>query len=258
MGWVDDETRDAAATLSGMRHRSGHHARHEVGRSARSRRDDVCAVVIALGVLLGQGCTRRGKTIDGDITQHVDQATGTSVAGDVGATRSHIDALQQLANPWVDAATGLSLLREGDSARPLRLVSFSVETKPHEWYAEFPNETSRPSHVAWRAEYRLAPHSEGREDFDADAKFVVVEERGDRRLTAEGVRIDRKFLVRGLATGRAIVLDVPLRSVESGRLELFLHGAEVTPEIGATHVLIELARDESTRLELRVRAPITR
>jgi hypothetical protein len=32
----------------------------------------------------------------------------------------------------------------------------------------------------------------------------------------------------------------------------------VTPEIGATHVLIELARDESTRLELRVRAPITR
>ena len=93
---------------------------------------------------------------------------------------------------------------------------------------------------------------------DADARMVMVEERGLRRSIGGQVSVVRKFLVRGLASGRALTLDVPLEAANGVRLQLFVHGAEVKPEFGATHVLVELARDEATSIELRLIAPTQR
>lgn len=215
-------------------------------------------MLLALAGLLGQSCGRSGKTIDDEVARGGEASAGTAVADEAEAARSHIDALQKLANPWSDAAGGLSLLREGASARPLTLVSLSVETTPQRQHAESAHKHADSFDVAWRAEYRLTPHSHGRDDSDVDAALVVVEERGGRRVTSDEVRVDRKYLVRGLAAGRTIVLDVPLETVLGDRLELSLHGAEVRPEIGTTQAVIELARDESTALELRLRTAITR
>ena len=94
--------------------------------------------------------------------------------------------------------------------------------------------------------------------FDADARMVMVEERGLRQSIGGQVSVVRKFLVRGLASGRTLTLDVPLEAANGDRLQLFVHGAEVKPEFGATHVLVELARDEATSIELRLIAPTLR
>jgi hypothetical protein len=210
-----------------------------------------------------------------------------SVASDASArtkaadTRALVEALEKLAAPWRDASSGLSLLREGHSAEPLRLVALTQEMTQEptqeptqELTQELTQDPSRPQNhgeataqdCSWRAEYRLEPrtkHRAGDDDpigaqFDADARMVMVEERGLRRSIGGQVSVVRKFLVRGLASGRTLTLDVPLEAANGDRLQLFVHGAEVKPEFGATHVLVELARDEATSIELRLIAPTLR
>jgi hypothetical protein len=198
-----------------------------------------------------------------------------SVASDASATtkapdtRALVEALEKIAAPWRDASGGLSLLREGHSAEPLRLAALTQELTQ-----EPTQEPSRPQNhgeataqdYSWRAEYRLEPrtkHRAGDDDpigaqFDADARMVMVEERGLRQSIGGQVSVVRKFLVRGLASGRTLTLDVPLEAANGDRLQLFVHGAEVKPEFGATHVLVELARDEATSIELRLIAPTLR
>jgi hypothetical protein len=190
-------------------------------------------------------------------------ASGRTKAAD---TRALVEALEIIAAPWRDASGGLSLLREGHSAEPLRLVALTQEMTQ-----EPTQDPSRPQNhgeataqdCSWRAEYRLEPrtkHRAGDDDpigaqFDADARMVMVEERGLRQSIGGQVSVVRKFLVRGLASGRTLTLDVPLEAANGDRLQLFVHGAEVKPEFGATHVLVELARDEATSIELRLIAP---
>jgi len=210
-----------------------------------------------------------------------------SVASDASArtkaadTRALVEALEKIAAPWRDASGGLSLLREGHSAEPLRLAALTQELtqeptqEPTQELTQEPTQDpSRPQNhgeataqdYSWRAEYRLEPrtkHRAGDDDpigaqFDADARMVMVEERGLRQSIGGQVSVVRRFLVRGLASGRALTLDVPLEAANGDRLQLFVHGAEVKPEFGATHVLVELARDEATSIELRLIAPTLR
>jgi hypothetical protein len=194
-----------------------------------------------------------------------------SVASDASArtkaadTRALVEALEKLAAPWRDASGGLSLLREGHSAEPLRLAALTQEPTQDPSRPQNHGEATAQD-CSWRAEYRLEPrtkHRAGDDDpigaqFDADARMVMVEERGLRQSIGGQVSVVRKFLVRGLASGRTLTLDVPLEAANGDRLQLFVHGAEVKPEFGATHVLVELARDEATSIELRLIAPTLR
>ena len=223
------------------------------------------ACVAWVACSLSVGCASNGRMEAEERERNASVASDSSVTTKVADTRALVEALEKLAAPWRDASGGLSLLREGHSAAPLRLVALTQEIT---------QEPSRPQNdgeataqdCSWRAEYRLEPrtkHRAGDDDpfgaqFDADARMVMVEERGLRRSIGGQVSVVRRFLVRGLASGRALTLDVPLEAANGDRLQLFVHGAEVKPEFGATHVLVELARDEATSIELRLIAPTQR
>lgn len=218
---------------------------------------------------LSVGCASSGRLGAEEREQNASVASNASITTKAEDTRALVEALEELAAPWRDASGGLSLVREGHSAAPLRLVALN-----HELNQELPQEPSRQQNdgvvtsqnCSWRAEYRLEPrtkHRAGDDDsfgaqFDADARMVMVEERGLRLSIGGQMSVVRKFLVRGLASGRALTLDVPLEAANGDRLHLFVHGAEVKPEFGATHVLVELARDEATSIELRLIDPAPR
>jgi hypothetical protein len=222
---------------------------------------------------LSVGCASNGRMEGEKRDQSGSVASNASVTTKAADTRALVETLEKLALPWRDASSGLSLVREGHSAEPLRLVALTQEMT-QEMTQELTQEPSRPQNdgeataqdCSWRAEYRLEPRTKHRAgddaqlgaQFDADARMVMVEERGLRRSIGGQVSVVRKFLVRGLASGRALTLDVPLEAANGDRLQLFVHGAEVKPEFGATHVLVELARDEATSIELRLIAPTQR
>jgi hypothetical protein len=219
------------------------------------------------------GCASNGRIEAEERERNASAASDVSVTTKAADTRALVEALETLAAPWRDASGGLSLLREGHSAEPLRLAALTQEPT-QELTQEPTQDPSRPQNhgeataqdCSWRAEYRLEPrtkHRAGDDDpigaqFDADARMVMVEERGLRQSIGGQVSVVRKFLVRGLASGRTLTLDVPLEAANGDRLQLFVHGAEVKPEFGATHVLVELARDEATSIELRLIAPTLR
>jgi hypothetical protein len=226
---------------------------------------------------LSVGCASNGRINAEERERNASVASDSSVTTKVAGTRALVEALETLAAPWRDASGGLSLLREGHSAEPLRLAALTQEPtqEPTQELTQEPTQDpSRPQNhgeataqdYSWRAEYRLEPrtkHRAGDDDpigaqFDADARMVMVEERGLRQSIGGPVSVVRKFLVRGLASGRTLTLDVPLEAANGDRLQLFVHGAEVKPEFGATHVLVELARDEATSIELRLIAPTLR
>jgi len=188
-----------------------------------------------------------------------------------------VETLEKLALPWRDASSGLALVREGHAAEPLRLALLTdaqtearteaqIEARAEEPRSRQNADKLTSQDCSWRAEYRLdarAKRRVGADDqlaspFDADAPMVKVEEWGSRLANDGEVSVKRKFLVQGLASGRALTLDIPLESVGGERLQLFVHGAEVKPEFGATHLVIELARDEATSIELRLIAPTPR
>jgi hypothetical protein len=196
-----------------------------------------------------------------------------------------VETLEKLALPWRDASSGLALVRDGHPPEPLRLALLTeARAEAHtearaearaEAHAEAHAEEPRSRQSAdklmsqdcsWRAEYRLDARVKrrvGTDDqlaapFDTDAPMVRVEEWGSRLTNDGGVSVKRKYLVHGLASGRALTLDIPLETVGGERLQLFVHGAEVKPEFGATHLVIELARDEATSIELRLAAPARR
>jgi hypothetical protein len=227
------------------------------------------------------GCASNGRIEGEECERNASAASDVSVTTKAADTRALVEALETLAAPWRDASGGLSLLREGHSAEPLRLVALTQEPTQEptqeltqELTQEPTQDPSRPQNhgeataqdCSWRAEYRLEPrtkHRAGDDDpigaqFDADARMVMVEERGLRQSIGGQVSVVRKFLVRGLASGRTLTLDVPLEAANGDRLQLFVHGAEVKPEFGATHVLVELARDEATSIELRLIVPTLR
>jgi hypothetical protein len=70
--------------------------------------------------------------------------------------------------------------------------------------------------------------------------------------------VERRFVVEGLASGRTVVVDVPLRAAagtdrdqEIGAASrVFVNGAPVEAPLGASHLSIELARDEATVVRL--------
>ena len=223
------------------------------------------ACIASVACSLSVGCASSGRLGAEERERNASVASNASVTTKAADTRALVEALEELAAPWRDASGGLSLVHEGHSAAPLRLVALIQELN---------QDPSRPQNYgeatsqdcSWRAEYRLEPrtkHRAGDDDsfgaqFDADARMVMVEERGLRRSIGGQVSVVRKFLVRGLASGRALTLDVPLEAANGDRLHLFVHGAEVKPEFGATHVLVELARDEATSIELRLIDPAPR
>ena len=231
------------------------------------------ACIASVACSLSVGCASSGRLGAEEREQNASVASNASVTTKAADTRALVEALEELAAPWRDAPGGLSLVHEGHSAAPLRLVALIQELN-QELIQELNQEPSRQQNdgvvtsqdCSWRAEYRLEPrtkHRAGDDDsfgaqFDADARMVMVEERGLRRSIGGQVSVVRKFLVRGLASGRALTLDVPLEAANGDRLHLFVHGAEVKPEFGATHVLVELARDEATSIELRLIDPAPR
>jgi hypothetical protein len=166
--------------------------------------------------------------------------------------RRRIDAL---AAPWPDASSALSLMRDSGEARALtprevRAISDGVGER-------------------WEVEYGLDPSAVRTEADQADAAILRVIEGGYREnasaagggSTAAHGFVVRRFRIDGLASGRTVVVDVPLREAtgagrfDGERWQAFVNGAPVDAPLGASHVAIELARDEATAIRVGRKAP---
>jgi len=177
---------------------------------------------------------------------------GASVGAGLDALRQRIDAV---AAPWPDASSALSLLRESGDARALT-----------------PSEVKELMHDGarrWEVVYRLDPSAVRSELDQADAAILrvtewishgsdhatdsVTPETPERLLRSAVVR---RFRIEGLASGRTVVVDVPLRGaagpgwLEGERWQAFVNGAPIEAPLGASHVAIELARDEATVIRI--------
>jgi len=170
------------------------------------------------------------------------------VGAGLDALRQRIDAV---AAPWPDASSALSLLRDSGGAR-----------------AFTPSEVKELVHDGgrrWEVVYRLDPSAVRSELDRADAAILRVTEwisHGSDHATDSATpetpgrafrsTVVRRFRIEGLATGRTVVVDVPLRGaagpgwLEGECWQAFVNGAPIEAPLGASHVAIELARDEAT------------
>ena len=73
------------------------------------------------------GCASNGRIEGEECERNASAASDVSVTTKAADTRALVEALETLAAPWRDASGGLSLLREGHSAEPLRLVALTQE-----------------------------------------------------------------------------------------------------------------------------------
>jgi hypothetical protein len=187
-----------------------------------------------------------------------DQAPeGTPVDARVDALRLRIDAF---AAPWPEASSALSLMRDSGEARALT---------PREVRQLVDGADER-----WEVVYGLDPSAVRTEVDQADAAILRVTEwisRGaDQIDDATSVEppgrvvrpsVVRRFRLEGLASGRTVIVDVPLRGAsgagrrEGERWQASVNGAPIEAPLGASHVPIELARDEATVIRVGPRAP---
>jgi acetolactate synthase regulatory subunit len=185
--------------------------------------------------------------------------------------RREIDAA---AEPWTDASSALSLLRDSGEARALVPQSMQPLGSP----------AAGPLNI----QYALDPVALRTDEDREDARILRVTERLSRGFESSAVEssevessavessaveslagaadphmarrawVERRFVLEGLASGRTVVVDVPLRGAAGTEREqdigaaskVFVNGAPVEAPLGASHLSIELARDEATVVRL--------
>jgi hypothetical protein len=175
--------------------------------------------------------------------------------------RREIDAA---AEPWTDASSALSLLRDSGEARAL--VPQSMQP------------LGSPAAGPFNIQYALDPVALRTDEDREDARILRVTERLSRGFGSNAVEssaveslagaadprmarrawVERRFVLEGLASGRTVVVDVPLRGAAGTEREqdigaaskVFVNGAPVEAPLGASHLSIELARDEATVVRL--------
>ncbi len=198
------------------------------------------------------GCGRARIAHDPTVvTTHAPVGAGLDVVA------QRVDAI---AAPWPDASSALSLLRDSGDARALTPREVREVVGDGRW--------------RWEVVYRLDPSAMRSELDRADAAILRVTEwishgsdeaAGSSSPEAPGralrTSVDRRFRLEGLAPGRTVVVDVPLRGAsgdgqfEGDRWQAFVNGAPVEAPLGASHVAIELARDEATVIRVGFERP---